>query len=310
MPRKRRSLGRPDSLSSLKAELENRELIELPSSYCIYRVPPLIRKMNPTAYKPMSVSIGPYHHGDKRLKSMEEVKLWFLCNFLKRNQQKSFDDYVCVLKHKESKIRSCYSDNISMESDEFVRMVLTDACFIIEYFLLMLGVDSSLSKLPSMEIRSDLILAENQLPFFILEDLFDLNFSNGCNVGSTFVFFTFYYFKGAFLSGIVPNEKLREGFTYSYFEQHHLPTLDGTPKVDHLCDMLRIFCVRLDQLPREPSIGKLKPVYNASKLDDAGIKFEVNEDEMSILRLQYSKGVLKIPRTREKMLKCLKKKGL
>ncbi|XP_028752689.1 uncharacterized protein LOC114712338 [Neltuma alba] len=185
-----------------------------------------------------------------------------------------------------------------MGSDEFVTMILTDACFIIEYVLLRLDKDGWHSKLWSMrKIRTDLILLENQLPFFVRKDLFDLTFPNGYNDKFSFEFVTFRYFYSTFISRIVPNERLRGRFTFSYFVQHHLPTLpDGTPQVHHLCDMLRIFHVRLDQLPREHSGRDMKLIYTISKLHDAGIKFELNEDEIGLLKLQYSKGVMKIPR--------------
>ncbi|KAI9071193.1 hypothetical protein K1719_046844 [Acacia pycnantha] len=189
-----------------------------------------------------------------------------------------------------------------MDSHEFIRMLLTDACFIIEYFLLWLDEDHWHPKLWSMRnIKRDLILLENQLPFFVLKDLFVLTFPNGYNDDRYSIeFVTYWYFYSAFIFIIVPNKRLREKFTFSYFVQHHLPRLpDGTPQVHHLCDMLRICYVRLDQLPRKRDDSiKLKPVYSACKLHDAGIKFKVNEDEISLLKLQYSKGVLKIPEVR------------
>ncbi|XP_054782531.1 UPF0481 protein At3g47200-like [Prosopis cineraria] len=300
MGRKKSALRKPaDSLISLKAELESMDHLEFPTlSSCIYRVPPQLRNMNKKAYTPTLVSIGPYHHGNKRLKSMEEVKLWFLYKFLKRiNQEKLLDDYVKVLKDQEGKIRRCYSETIQMESDEFVRMILTDACFIIEYFLLRLDSVPWHSKLWSLTIKLDLILLENQLPFFVLQDLFGLTFPNGYHRNHSFESVTFCYFHSAFLRTIFANRELRSKFTFSYFVQHHLPRQpDGTVQVHHLCDMLRVFYVRLDQIPRELDSRSMKPVYSASKLHDAGIKFEVNEDELSLLDLKHPKGVLKIPR--------------
>lgn len=57
--------------------------------------------------------------------------------------------------------------------------------------------------------------------------------------------------------------------------------------------MLRIFYLP-EKLPRR-EFGKLEPVYSASQLREAGIKFQVNEQEKSILEIKYSEGVLKIP---------------
>ncbi|KAI9111142.1 hypothetical protein K1719_017753 [Acacia pycnantha] len=138
-----------NALSSLKAELEIMDESEFPApqSCCIYRVPPELQEVNEAAYIPIMVSIGPFHRGNKRLNSMEEVKLWFLYKFLKRTQDRSFDDYVWVLRNQEIKIRRCYSEIIPMDSDEFIRMILTDACFIIEYFLLRLEKDRWYPKL-------------------------------------------------------------------------------------------------------------------------------------------------------------------
>ncbi|KAI9111236.1 hypothetical protein K1719_017847 [Acacia pycnantha] len=291
------------ALSSLKAELEIMDQSKYPAlqSCFIYRVPTQLREVNEAAYTPMMVSIGPFHHGNERLSSMEEDKLLFLHKFLQRTQNRlSFDDYVCLLRNQEIKIRHCYSEIIPMDSDEFIRMILTDACFIIEYFLLRLDDDPWHSKVwPMHRIERDLILLENQLPLFVLKDLFDLTFPNGYaysngRVSIEFVICFYFYFE--FISRRLPNQKLREKFTFPYFRQHHLPRLpDGTPQVHHLCDMLRICYVPLDQLPREHNHRKLKPVYSACKLHDAGIKFEVNEDEINLLKLHYSKGVLKIP---------------
>ncbi|KAI9111186.1 hypothetical protein K1719_017797 [Acacia pycnantha] len=292
------------ALSSLKVELEIMDQSKYPAlqSCCIYRVPTQLREVNEAAYTPMLVSICPFHHGNERLSSMEAVKLLFLHKFMQRTQDRlSFDDYVGVLRNPEIKIRRCYSEIIRIDRDKFIRMILTDAWFMIEYFLLRLDEDRWHPKLWSMHnIKRDLILLENQLPFFVLKDLFDLTFPNGYNDGRfPFEFVTYNYFYSAFMSLIFPNQKLPEKFTFPYFEQHYLPRLpDGTPQVHHLCDMLRICFVPLDQLPREHNHRKLKPVYSACKLHDAGIKFEVNEDEISLLKLQYSKGMLKIPEVR------------
>ncbi|KAI9111173.1 hypothetical protein K1719_017784 [Acacia pycnantha] len=316
------------NLSSLNDDLETMDKREFPtpSSCCIYRVLPRLRKMNEAAYTPVSVSIGPYHHGKEGLESMEEVKLWFLYKFFKRTQAKPVDHYVDRLKGQEGKIRRCYSETIPMESDKFVRMILTDACFIIEYFLQ--WHDKTYWPLMWDITTTDLFLLENQLPFFVLKDLFDLTFPDGYNDERLFEAFTFDYLNTSFGSQIVSNKELRD-FTFQYFVQHNL-----APQVHHLCDMLRMFFVRLDdQLPRESTDremkpvsrvhhlcdmlrmffvrpddqlpGKstdreMKPVYSVSKLYDAGIKFKVNEKEISLLKLKFSEGVLKIP----KMIIC------
>jgi hypothetical protein len=52
---------------------------------CIYRVPNSLRDRNPEAYTPQLISIGPFHHNDERLETMETLKRRYQGEFLKRN---------------------------------------------------------------------------------------------------------------------------------------------------------------------------------------------------------------------------------
>ncbi|CAK9160561.1 unnamed protein product, partial [Ilex paraguariensis] len=53
---------------------------------CIYRVPAFIADQNHKAYRPQTVSFGPYHHGEVHLKPMEYHKQRSLIHFLRRRQ--------------------------------------------------------------------------------------------------------------------------------------------------------------------------------------------------------------------------------
>ncbi|XP_028805110.1 UPF0481 protein At3g47200-like [Neltuma alba] len=296
-----------DLLCSLKAKLQAIDSLELPlsSGCCIYKVPPKIRKVNEEAYTPTLISIGPFHHGDKRLESMEEVKLWCLNNFLKRSKEKLLEDYVQAVRDWEDETRRCYSETIPMKSNDFVSMILTDGCFIIEYFLSCLGLLEQnpwrFKLWPTCDINLDLILLENQLPFFVLKGLFDLTFPTGFNDRFSFTEIAFNFFRRVFLHHIVTKKELRCKFTFKYFQQHYLEQTTTTQfesstvtkVIHHLNAMLRMFYLP-NQLPRR-EFGKVKPVYGARQLREAGIKFQVNEQQKSITDLKYSKGVLKIP---------------
>ncbi|XP_028805439.1 UPF0481 protein At3g47200-like, partial [Neltuma alba] len=296
-----------DLLCSLKAKLQAIDSSELPlaSGCCIYKVPPKIRKVNEEAYTPTLISIGPFHHGDNRLEPMEEVKIWCLNNFLKRSKEKLLEDYVKAARDWEDETRRCHSEPIPMKSDDFVSMILTDGFFIIEYFLSCLGLLEQnpwrFKLWPTCDINLDLILVENQLPLFILKGLFDLTFPTGFNGRLSFLEIAFDFFRRVFLHHIIAKKEIRGKFTFKYFQQHYLEqTITSqfesstfTKEIHHLNDMLRIFYLP-DQLPRR-EFGKLKPVYNATQLRGAGIKFQVDEHQKSITEIKHSKGVLKIP---------------
>uniref|UniRef100_A0A6N2MTL1 Uncharacterized protein n=1 Tax=Salix viminalis TaxID=40686 RepID=A0A6N2MTL1_SALVM len=144
---------------------------------CICRVPNSFRNVNSEAYTPQLISIGPLHRGDGRLKDMEEQKLRYFKEFAERYgmDQKKIKDLVICIQEKEAYIRACYSENFNeIESSDFIEMILLDAVFIIEFLK-----DSNDGHSPNLkpwmifDIREDLMLLENQLPFFIIEEIYD-----------------------------------------------------------------------------------------------------------------------------------------
>ncbi|XP_023874029.2 LOW QUALITY PROTEIN: UPF0481 protein At3g47200 [Quercus suber] len=162
-------------VTSLREKLDS--LSRLSSQSCIYRIPKRLRKWNNEAYTPHIVSIGPLHHGSTDLQAMEEHKLRYLEDFLLYTKV-SLEDYVKLLREREARIRNSYEETIKLGSDEFLEMILVDAAFVIEvlfkfHYNLNNDSDRIFSK-PWLisDIWYDILLLENQLPFFILEDFF------------------------------------------------------------------------------------------------------------------------------------------
>ena len=52
--------------------------------HCIYHVPACIKDLNPKAYRPQVVSLGPFHHGEAQLRPMDAHKRRALVHFLRR----------------------------------------------------------------------------------------------------------------------------------------------------------------------------------------------------------------------------------
>ena len=59
------------------------------------------------AYTPQVVSIGPFHHKNKRLKSMEEYKERYFQSFVERSEIK-LEYLVDTISEMEESIRGCY----------------------------------------------------------------------------------------------------------------------------------------------------------------------------------------------------------
>jgi hypothetical protein len=179
-------------------EVENNVRIDIPlvmepalwPTCCIYSVPKNLRKVNKEAYTPRIVSIGPFHHNKN--KDMEMHKLRYLKDFLYRTG-KSQEDLLMIIQDKEVEIRQCYSKECRLSSTDFVKMVLLDAIFIIELFLKRRGTENDyISSQPWLgtAIRHDLMLLENQLPFFVIENLFVF----ACRSELTFLRLSLFYF--------------------------------------------------------------------------------------------------------------------
>ncbi|RWR91979.1 UPF0481 protein [Cinnamomum micranthum f. kanehirae] len=100
----------------------------------------------------------------------------------RRNRNGKLSHYLKQMKGLEVEVRSFYSENIEMESKEFVEMMLLDGCFIVELFLNLKDRNATAETddpIYSTEwilpiIRLDMLLLENQLPFLVVKHIFQL----------------------------------------------------------------------------------------------------------------------------------------
>ncbi|XP_059434283.1 UPF0481 protein At3g47200-like [Corylus avellana] len=254
---------------------------------CIYRVPKQLRKLNGEAYTPKLVSIGPFHHEADELKDMEKHKQRYLKHFLKRTL-KIEEDLRKIIEGNEENIYHSYSKDCGVKSGtEFVQMILLDAIFIIELFLKTEAKEDDyiLSK-PWLQIGilHDLILLENQLPFFILEELY----MSACCV------------KGQQITEHKDQDLKKEDspsfveLSRNYFgcyDKKPKSIIDEEVKVKHFTDLLRYSFLPSDiedpqQSSKEQKSSKERSLclqYCATKLDDAGLKFKGVEHHSRLL---------------------------
>ena len=75
-------------------------------------------------------------------------------------------DLVVIIQNKEKYIRFCYSEKFNqINSCDFIEMILLDVVFIIE-FLKEYKHPKNFEPEMMFDIKEDLILLENQLPFY------------------------------------------------------------------------------------------------------------------------------------------------
>ncbi|KAF3443651.1 hypothetical protein FNV43_RR13341 [Rhamnella rubrinervis] len=168
------------------------------------------------------------------------------------------------------------------QHDEFVKIILVDAIFIVELFLTVYSQDLKLriegeQKLDAEwvldALRKDMLLLENQLPFFIQEDVW--KFATQVRIYGVF----FHHFNSRTELNWLAENDLTE-------------IMKSTPK--HFVDLVRKLYIPLKPKPT----GKPEIFHSPSvtELCRAGVKFKVIESSKSLLDVCFSNGILQIPK--------------
>ncbi|XWS44026.1 hypothetical protein CRYUN_Cryun15aG0010000 [Craigia yunnanensis] len=70
-------------ITSLNAELKSART-SMPPSYCIFETPSMLVRHRENSFHPNRFSIGPMHHGKKKLVATEKIKIKYLNGLLSR----------------------------------------------------------------------------------------------------------------------------------------------------------------------------------------------------------------------------------
>ncbi|TMW88615.1 hypothetical protein EJD97_018316 [Solanum chilense] len=255
------------------------------SSCCIFRVPQSFINVNGRSYEPQIVSIGPYHRGKDNVKMIEEHKWRFLGNLVERTKEigLSLEDYLKAIQPFEMRARECYSEAIVLNRDEFVEMLVLDGCFIIELFRKIGGVIPiekddpliSMSWIYPFFLR-DLIRLENQIPFFILQFLFDFtNIISQLSNTPSLAKLALTFFNNTLQR---PNEVVEK-----------FSNLEGK----HLLDFLRSSYIFVEPKNRRDH-SPTNVIQCISKLRRAGIKLRPRKEE-TFLAIKFNNGCIEMP---------------
>jgi hypothetical protein len=276
---------------------------------CIYNVPSTLHATNgKEAYFYQFVSIGPRRSQSIVVKEMEKHKVKFLADLLMRKNNLGFNDLIKSIEPHEEKARECYSTEINLESfksnDRFLRKMVLDGCFLIELFLKAADQKSSKDPLGKYmpqavpRVYGDLLMVGNQIPFFVLEELFttiknkpDASETSrmpeeSINASLSFLALRFIYKVMQWPDGVVIEK----------FRPREIRATPENQKPLHLLDLVRSsFIPAHDPETPRNNEAACRLIHSISKLRRVGIKLKLIEKAESFLDVKFRKGAIQMP---------------
>ncbi|KAL3849149.1 hypothetical protein ACJIZ3_011031 [Penstemon smallii] len=271
---------KPQSITAKLAQLSVEQ-----QECTIYKVHSHLRNVNDKAYEPEIISIGPYHCGKDNLKLLEEHKLRYFHDLLLQNNENTIQDFISVIGREEQKARECYAEPLSLDATEFTEMLVLDGIFIIE-LVRKYCEDIPIEKNDPIfhmtwilsSLQRDLMLFENQIPFFILLKLFDLVEGPGQHNELMDLF-------SCFFGGVYPGKVERASSR---------PRPKSPDMIKHLLDL-----VHCDWFPSSKAnentgnVGKgWQFINNVTGLTEANVTFKSNERVTSMIDVGFEKGTM------------------
>ncbi|PRQ36330.1 hypothetical protein RchiOBHm_Chr4g0390241 [Rosa chinensis] len=201
----------------------------------------------------------------------------------------------------EQRARGFYAEPLlDIPSEEFIKMMIVDGCFLVQLFRkcndpTLRDIEDPVFNMDCMFhfLCHDLLLLENQLPWFVLESLYSLILGNGCSHQPSLAF--------VILEAFITLPSLKRSCN-SY--KQHLSSCHGNNVDDvlHILDLVRSSIVipskvkarkenKVHEAMFDPEIHEMHTVTALSK---AGIKFKGVKSE-SMMDIQFKNGVFTFP---------------
>ncbi|KAI4342455.1 hypothetical protein MLD38_027082 [Melastoma candidum] len=306
----------------INKNLEEGHTYDLGKSWTIYRVPTNMLEAHRTAFVPKIISIGPFHYGDERYKVMEEHKMRFLIRMLggkfegnKNGDTKAgvgeshhhgiwglgdhhkhstlLNDLSLAMKNLEGRTRESYSESIKLSSKDFIRMMIVDGCFVVGLLRLYHKsreerVDDPIFTTPWMlrTLQRDLIMLENQLPYFVLEELFNLTSTDNQETPLKHLIVMFF-------DPLFPREDPISKLNTEIEDYHMLNIFRSTFLITARKKFSLMESTHHHENSSSSGVEERQLSHSATELEETGIEFRRHEG-VDMLDIVYHNGALKI----------------
>lgn len=274
------------------------------SDTAIFRFPGNLREGNEKYYKPRKIAIGPFHAHATDLNRVQKKMMSLSFVIGRIGGMGVMETLITELEELEPSARACYdSDKVvtDMKHYEFSKIMILDGCLV---FLVI--VEPTYEKIPLVlptlgsshgsiyDLPLDFVKLENQIPFFILESIYEKYKQLNPNAASSFSDYAL-----SFL-----------GMTI--LKEHNLRTPESGQRINHLLHLAKM---ALFPLPRPDgasttttvvSMGPDKPssssslteTRSASELKAHGVNFRTPKvgNNAYLQDIRFENGVLEIPK--------------
>uniref|UniRef100_A0A453DNR3 Uncharacterized protein n=1 Tax=Aegilops tauschii subsp. strangulata TaxID=200361 RepID=A0A453DNR3_AEGTS len=269
-----------------------------PAPLQIYRVPEAQLAADKGAYQPTFMPLGPYHRGDsdsatEEMRRNHERKPWNMAWAMEMaGGGRSVVEYMKAIASMESEARSCYDRDVTMGWDEFCRMLLLDGFQLIT-LLGFLGSNGEEAPPEPEEtgggptpqtgvvtsFEHDLMMLENQIPFFVVRKLYALLHADAAG------------------SGPIPIVKLAWGTISNIMGD--LRAASNPPPAEsfqHLVHLCHIYLKPSNlQEPLGPCGDYGGRFRRATECHEAGVRFRrLHNERVPLLDVSFLNGVLRM----------------
>uniref|UniRef100_A0A0E0LUM0 Uncharacterized protein n=1 Tax=Oryza punctata TaxID=4537 RepID=A0A0E0LUM0_ORYPU len=271
----------------------------------IFRAPGKHRVADEDAYQPSLFSVGPYHrHGTDEMSRNELTKVRLMK--LQLGAEASLQrECLLSMASLEDEARRCYDGDVTMESGEFCMMLLVDGAFLIailsQFAIHGDGGDggdgdgdatgSRTQKRLLVDGFLDLVLLENQIPFFVLQSIFDLLLLPASSSP---------------LPVPVDHTLAQTAWKAVRNFMHHIPTASNADDVKdckHLVDLCHMY-LRPAGEQKAAAGGHIQRFRTATEYRESGVRFGVRKHtnnkppapRFGLLDVEFSGGVVTMSR--------------
>ncbi|KAL8258894.1 hypothetical protein R6Q59_026847 [Mikania micrantha] len=239
--------------------------------------PRTLREVSPQSFSPRVVSIGPLHRDDKNVQAFERKKAIYLTKLMNHITSSTPGIIMnsCMEKVYASmdKIKACYVLTKEYDDVEFAEMMVMDACFILGF------IHQTFEVMPDMshaeDVIRDLVLLENQIPFFFLKEIFECTIAVELPPNTSLV---------KYLRPVLSFLSL-----YNSYKDFSIPEnifIDDTH--DHILSLLHKCHKPLenDNNKEEPYAFSLTKPHSAVDLDKAGVSFKPYSSQTWVMGME------------------------